>query len=497
MRTVVLMWAASCCVSFAFADDPVRLTFSVSDAAGKPSPCRIHLSGSDGMPVKPEGLPFWRDHFCCDGSADVDVEPGTYRYAIERGPEHERVNGAIDVAVGNVNRVTGKLGRIANLGGDGWYSGDLHVHRSPQEIELLMRAEDLDVAEVITWWNTNNLWKNRDLPAERPTSFDGRRYYDVVAGEDERDGGALLYFQLPRPIEITKATRDAPSSVVFAREARQSPGVWLDIEKPFWWDAPMWLALGLGDSIGIANNHMNRSTVMGNEAWGHPRDLSRYPGIDGNGLWTQDIYYHALNCGIRIPPSAGSASGVLPNPVGYNRVYVRVDGDLTWEKWWEGLKAGRCFVTNGPLLRVRANGKQPGHVFRQDGREPLVVRLEGEITSNDPVRAVELVQNGRVERIELPATIEIREPGWFLVRVIADVDETFRFASTGPFYVERGEDQRPVRSESARFFLDWTRQRIAALREKALADETTVLAPWLEAEGFWEARLEMAEKDSR
>ena len=28
------------------------------------------------------------------------------------------------------------------------------------------------------------------------------------------------------------------------------------------------------------------------------------------------IYYHLLNCGLRVPPSAGSASGVLPNPVG-------------------------------------------------------------------------------------------------------------------------------------------------------------------------------------
>ncbi|HAK94366.1 MAG TPA: hypothetical protein DCM87_05035 [Planctomycetes bacterium] len=53
------------------------------------------------------------------------------------------------------------------------------------------------------------------------------------------------------------------------------------------------------------------------------------------------------------PPSAGSASGVLPNPVGYNRVYVHVDGELTYAKWWEGLQAGRAFVTNGPLLRVR------------------------------------------------------------------------------------------------------------------------------------------------
>ena len=84
----------------------------------------------------------------------------------------------------------------------------------------------------------------------------------------------------------------------------------------------------------------------------------------GNGYWTQEIYYHVLNAGLRVPPSAGSASGVLPNPVGYNRVYVHLDRELTYSDWWKGLKDGRSFVTNGPLLRVTANGQFPGHVFQ-------------------------------------------------------------------------------------------------------------------------------------
>jgi hypothetical protein len=67
---------------------------------------------------------------------------------------------------------------------------------------------------------------------------------------------------------------------------------------------------------------------------------------------------------LRLPPSAGSASGVLPNPVGYDRVYVQLDGELSYEKWWDGLKLGRVFVSNGPLLRCRANGQWPGHIFK-------------------------------------------------------------------------------------------------------------------------------------
>ena len=80
-------------------------------------------------------------------------------------------------------------------------------------------------------------------------------------------------------------------------------------------------------------------------------DGRKGPGPAGNGWWTQEIYYHLLNAGLRLPPSAGSASGVLPNPVGHNRVYVGLGaGKLSYSAWLEGLRKGHCFVTNGPLL---------------------------------------------------------------------------------------------------------------------------------------------------
>src|SRR5439155_8277371 len=130
------------------------------------------------------------------------------------------------------------------------------------------------------------------------------------------------------------------------------------------------------------------------EAWGRARDERLLPPPLGNGRWTQQIYYHALECGLRLPPSAGSASGVLPNPVGYNRVYVQVEGELTWAKWWAGLKAGRCFVTNGPLLLATADGKPPGHVFKTEGK--VGVKLDLSLQSLDSVPALEVVRNGEV-----------------------------------------------------------------------------------------------------
>lgn len=452
-------------------------------------PCRIHLEKSAGQTVNARGLPAWKDHFVCDGRVALELAPGVFRYVIERGPEYASVSGRLEVA-GAPLRVTNRLTRLADLAREGWWSGETHVHRPLADIELLMRAEDLHVAGVQTWWNNANPWRTNALPTNTIVRFDGNRFYDLMSGEDERGGGALLYFGLNQPLPIAGSKREYPSAMRFLNEARKQGRVWVDVEKPFWWDAPVWLASGLVDSVGIAHNHMHRSSVLDNEAWGRSRDRVMYPGPHGNGLWTQDIYYHALNCGLRIPPSAGSASGVLPNPVGYNRAYVHLDGEPTYEKWWQGLRAGRVFVSNGPLLRCRANGQWPGHVFKSNG--PLQIQLEAQLDSRDPIKAVELIRNGRSERLVLPQVITMRESDWFLVRAIADVTNTFRFASTGPWYVEIGNEPPPVRRESAQFFVDWVRERIAMLKLDNAREREEVMQPLREAERFWQGKLAQA-----
>lgn len=467
----------------------VRLT--VMDASTRqPMPARIHLRDHAGKPQRAGTLPFWHDHFVCDGSVMLSLPAGGYSFDVERGPEFSGARGSFQLVENESTNITVTLKRFADLAMEGWWSGETHVHRAAQDAELLMRAEDLHVAQFITWWNKANPWMNAPLPTQLPVKFDGNRFYHHLGGEDERDGGALLYFDLREPLDITGGARHFPSSLVFAKQARERGTTWLDAEKPFWWDFPLWLAHGVADTVGIANNHMYRGGAMENEAWGRPRDPAQFPGSQGNGRWTQEIYYQALNCGLRLPPSAGSASGVLPNPVGYNRAYVHVAGELTYEKWRDGLKAGHSFVSNGPLLRCRANGEFPGHIFAGD--HALEIRIDGRLDSRDPIAAVELVHNGHVERIRLPHRFTLRQSGWFLVRAIADVTNTFRFASTAPWYVEvEGQPMKP-RAAAARFFLDWSRERMAklnSLTEVAAGQKAELLQPWRATETFWAGKI--------
>ena len=270
-------------ITHAAAEEMVRLQINVNGRQGKPVPCRVHLANAKGDPVKAIDLPFFRDHFTCDGRVTLNLQPGKYTYAVERGPEFERLGGSITLKEGKPQVLQLSNSRIADLRKVGWFSGDLHVHRPLKDIDLLMRAEDLDFAPVITWWNKRNMWAGETHPE---------------AGEDEREGGALIFHRLKHPIDITKASREVPSPMSYVEALRaREPGVWIDIEKPFWWDVPVWLASGKMNSIGLANNHMCRSQMYPSEAWGKPRDTKRLPTPRGNGFWTQEIYYHLLNTG--------------------------------------------------------------------------------------------------------------------------------------------------------------------------------------------------------
>lgn len=488
-----------------------QVTFTILDSGTEmPTACRIHLSDAAGRSVLCDHLPSFRDHFSCPGTAELTLPSGEYTYAIERGPEYDRCSGSFEVRAGSTVGVHATLNRIADLASKGWWSGDLHVHRPVKDMQLLMQAEDLHVAPTLTWWNKSNTWGGSEVPEEPVFRFDDNRFCDILGGEDERSGGAFMYFRMGTPVDITGAEPEYPCPLYFLEQAMQQSGAWIDIEKPFWWDVPVALAHGYGDSIGLLNNHCWRSEMLDNEAWGRPRDKEKFPSPHGNGLWSQHIYYHILNSGIRIAPSAGSASGVLSNPVGYNRVYVYTGGEeLDHDLWWENLRKGVCFVTNGPLIMADVAGHKPGHVFQAAEDEEVELEIKLGITSNDPIRSVEVVRNGSVvikhgsaergvagsmfanEGTPL-GVLKFKESGWFLVRVMTKVPNTFRFASTAPYYVEIGDRRHHLDPGSVGFFKDWVDERIGRIDINDPAKREEVLKYHRKARQFWLERLAQA-----
>ncbi|MBI3694293.1 MAG: CehA/McbA family metallohydrolase, partial [Acidobacteria bacterium] len=401
------------------------------------------------------------------------LAPGTYRVRAEKGAEYGQAEKTVTVAAGEPARLALDIPRFYDMRRQGWYPGDLHIHRAPDELPLLLRAEDLTVGPTIT----------RHLPGRETPPFpstallavDDAHFASVQNQEIERLGkghGAVVLLNTPRPADEAM-TALYPMEVEFCRQARAQGG-FVDAEKPIWKNIPVSVAFGMVDAIGVVNNHFHpRAVLLDAEKYGSmERDRPAYKTVPGFAQWMMDLYYSFLNCGFRIPVSAGSASGVMPSWPGYERVYVHLSGPLSYQQWFADLKTGRSIATNGPLLEAYLDGQPPGAQVSWDG--PTAVTIGILVHSQDPLDRIEIVYNGEVIRtfpaggnavFQTALNLTITEPGWLVVRCFEPAGATIRYAHSSPFYFLRN-GKLPVRRAAALRWADYL-HKLAASADKA------------------------------
>ncbi|MGI9517223.1 MAG: CehA/McbA family metallohydrolase, partial [Pirellulaceae bacterium] len=85
--------------------------------------------------------------------------------------------------------------------------------------------------------------------------------------------------------------------------------------------------------------------------------------VDTPHVWELNIWYHTLNCGFRTRISGETDFPcIYGERVGLGRSYVRLDDELTFDKWCEGIRAGRSYVSDGRshLMEFAVNGVEAG-----------------------------------------------------------------------------------------------------------------------------------------
>ncbi len=193
---------------------------------------------------------------------------------------------------------------------------------------------------------------------------------------------------------------------------------------------------------------------------------------------TAGVWYRLLNLGFRVPAGAGTDAmanyASLRGPVGLNRVFLDTGGQRTPDAVREALKAGRTFVSNGPLLGLELDGRQPGATLARD--TPGAVGFRVALRSPVPVDHLELVYNGRVvksfaltgERRAFDATgeIPIDASGWLLLRAWNEASDPlvldlYPYATTSPVYLELPRP-RPAATGDAAYFVAWLDRVISA-----------------------------------
>jgi hypothetical protein len=343
-----------------------------------------------------------------------------------------------------------------SLASRGWFSGDTHVHRKMEELPTLMLAEDLNVGLPLTSWVTDSREapsranKNPEpVPPAKLITVDpthviwplNTEYEIFTVNGNAHTLGAVFALNHQEPFQLT-----APPVVPIAEEARRQ-GAILDLDKHNWpWSMMLVPAMGV-ELFELTNNHLWRTDFFFNRwqeeytpaHWNIARDAHGYTERGWIEFGFQN-YYALLNCGFRMKPSGGTASGVHPVPLGFGRVYVHLDGEFSYEKWMKGLAAGDSFVTTGPILTAE--------YFGSGATKSVRIRYE----SRFPPESIEVIVNGKVVRgikaeaaqtdrggYELRAAPEIELDGnsWIAVRAFEQhPGGRPRFAHTAPIYFD-------------------------------------------------------------
>lgn len=481
------------------------LHIQVVDETGHAVWARLEVRGANEKEYQPatairdltaghhRALPYYLGSFVIQGDCDVDVPPGRYRVIGEHGLEYTRVEKSVAVTTDAPTRVTLQLRPWIRMWKQGWWSGDFHVHRPPADTQKLILAEDLNFCPVITQWpHRRNLEVLSDDvwgPGASPViKVDSHHFITLRNAEDERGGGAWIFLSLHGLLEgMDTAGGWNPSGIDFVKQAfaqRSSPNSlpWVDCENTEWWEVPVAMALATPDSIEVLGNHFMQYGLDDVTDWGRP------PGKhEANDRWswlqyTLSLYYHYLNLGFRIPPSAGTASGAHPNPVGYNRVYVHFSGPFTVEKWLAALREGKEFITNGPMLFFDVNSAGP------------VARASVEAHAREPIDRIELVANGEVIQwapvppgtldYKADFTFDSKQYTWVAARCFLRTADTIRLAHSSPVFLEGHRDCRP----DAKYFVDWMNDLINETKTRKLpsaADREHLLDLYGQALAFY------------
>ena len=449
---------------------------------------RVHVRDAQGTYWPPNGhqknIPVgWRDDVGGDVLIDkktyayvwpefeVPLAAGTYSIDMMRGIEYLPATLDFEVPSSGTSPVAITLERWSNIREQGWISGDTHVHFvDPRAAFLEGKAEDLSVVNILaTKWGELITDVQRFRGGPEPSSDQETVVY---VNEECRHGflGHTVLMDLQDLVyPLTWGTGnegvyggiDYPAMAIQADKTHAQGGFvgWAHFPYPNG-EIAIDIALGKVDSVDL---------FTWGDAFG-PR--GQRPG-------SAEVYYRFLNCGFDLPATAGTDKMFNTQVVGIPRTYVKIKGDLTYQKWIEGIR-GRTFVTTGPVLFFEADGHQLGETVKVSAEQK--VTLTARVHSRIPVEKIEIVHNGKIvalqenpdksQRLEMQTQVTISGSSWVAARVHSSQQIPYQMsgipvmAHTSPIYFQ--VDGRPRQSaQDAAFFIEWVDEALKWLEERA------------------------------
>lgn len=459
---------------------------------GQVIPCTVTIRVShDETGAKPQEF-----RFRSAGQFDQTVPRGAVSIVVSRGFDYVAQQKTLDLRAGQHVKVTFRLRRQADLRRLGWYCGDNHVHMihgkekvsvTFSDVALAARAAGLDYMSVAQNWNLPageitpahlaTLCKRASTPKfiltwnmEAPKNYWrgdvthclghcwtlGMRGYTA--------GGQDAIQELSQMSAHDYESEKTPAPNFESQALIHSLGGIVVYSHPCRWEWGKWGGEGIypvepGKFISNLAQELPYDTIIG----------PTYDGIDilmqswdrENYLEAQALWFMLLNKGYRVPGTA-STDASFDKPQGAHpgivRVYTHAAGAPSIRAISAAMKAGRNFVTSGPLLLMYIDGHQPGDVVPLSHGSDFQVQLQAWPSgiAGEHLTRIELIRNGKIlkqfvldgQRKEFRARFTIHEAGtaWYIARCFGSTD--LQVAITNPIYFQ-GPDYQPPHSTLA------------------------------------------------
>jgi len=437
---------------------------------------RVSLQQQTGKYVAPTGS-LYRingslEHFYCSKQSDLAVPAGKYVLRAFRGLEYRQSQQELEVIAGQEKTVIVELERWIDPSSRSWYSGESHIHanygyghwyNTPETMRLQLEGEGLNVANfMVANSDTDGVFDREffrgapdPLSASQTVLYWNEEFRATLWGHMT----LLNLQQLVEPIftgfKETTNPWDSPTNAEIADQTH--------------------LQGGLVNYTHPANN-VSDPYLSAYSAKAVPVDvaLGKIDSLDINwGEATLSVWYRLLNCGFRLPASAGTdcfLNRIRSRLPGSDRAYVKIDGPFSYAAWIQNLRKGRSFVTNGPILEFSLGGKHLGETLYLPSADTVSVHASA--LARSPLSRVELVCNGSVLASgslasgglsgTIQQSVRIEKSGWLSFRAYGDDQGQ---AHTGAIYVEVAG--KPAASKKdAEYFLQWIDRLEAKLRER-------------------------------
>ena len=420
------------------------------------TPARLEILDRKGHPAIPDET---ASHFdgqsgrvfvYSSGVLEVEIPAGEYTVSGVHGLTTPEAVVTGTVARGETQVVTLELAPVWNARAAGWTSGDHHFHLNyggqydlaPVDLVLPMQGENLDMATPLLA-NLHNRFHDQEM-------FGWQKTGDVPLiwfGQEIR-AHFLGHLNLIGIRDLFWPWVWGPGYQVYGTDDRTN-------------SEPLQYARSQGGVGGYVHPIMNQDVFASGQFRGVPVemvvdavlgdiDIFELACLWSNDFGTMEMWYRFLNLGMPVAPSAGT--DIMLNfyrtmAVGTTRVYAYTGDDVNWSAYLTALKAGRSFVTNGPMIEFLVDDMGPGKVVGSGGRS---VSWSLNLHSAGPAEHVEIVVNGEVVwsgrgisesgSRRLTGTVDVPAGGWVAARVAGGeirwpVMASDVFAHTGPVWI--------------------------------------------------------------